>query len=151
VSNIITNEEFLFLVEGRSPRLKQIAKVRHENDLTGSLTEKDVDAISFSCYSSGCTDDVEWLKSLKIFSRNGTIDRIKTGNTTWNEHVAEVHVMKGQQKIPYAIKEMVIVKDSGKKGMVADYNVEKGEYIILLTPFQVVCLKPDQLLTSWKA
>jgi len=148
--NVITNQEFLVLVENRSPRLKCVAKMRAESDPTGSISDKDLTDLMFSCTASGCTADVEWLKNLKIMAKNGTIGRLATGRANWKEHIAEVEWMKNQKKIPYAIKEMVVVKESGKKGTVADYNVDTGEYIVLLTPFQVVCLKPDQLLTSWK-
>jgi len=149
MNHIVSNEEFVFLTENRSPKLKQMAKVRHASDPKGSLDEASLDNITFACQASGCNTDSEWLKSLKQAAKNGSISRIKTGNVTWHEHVAEVNRLVAQKKVPFGLKDMVVIKETGRRGTVSDYNTETGEYIVLMTPFQVVCLKPEDLVSTW--
>lgn len=145
---IVTNSEFAELTAKakKTPnRVKSMAKARFEHDPKGDLLEGDLDKFIALCACSGDKESVRWLKSVKVFSTNGMIKRIKTGQTTWNDHVLDVHRRSAQKEIPFDLNDTVVLKDSGRRGIVCDYCPDSKEYVVVFNPFQVAHYKTEDL------
>lgn len=146
MSNVISNVEFDRLVDGRSNWLKQLARVRVNNNKVGSVSLSDLEGMISACQATGNQGDVTWLKNLKFMHVSGKLDKLRDGETTWEDHVVEVKSKVAQQQIPFDINDYVIVKESGKSGTIADYIVDKDEYVVVLNPFQVVYVPAKDLI-----
>lgn len=132
---ILSNQDFAKLVQNKLPKLKAIGSVKAEKDPHGFVSEKDVDEyISVLSYSE--EKSANWLKSLKVLAKNGTLRRIQSGVTTWEDHLAEVHQKKVAGEISFDINDHVMLED-GKLGVVVDYRPEEKEFVVLLNPFEV--------------
>jgi hypothetical protein len=142
----VTNAEFLRLTEGRSNRLRTMARKRYEGDARGSLTTADIEDFASVCKYAHEDRDVTWLRTLGTMVSTGRLSAMRSGKFDFADHAAEVQRLVAQQKIPFGLKDMVVIKDSGKAGVVADYNTETKEYIVILNPFQLRTVPASDLL-----
>lgn len=142
---IVSNVEFEVLTEGRAPRLHAVAVSRRKADPVGTIQEKDVHQLIELFAYSGDRSSANWLKNLLVLHKNGTLGRIRTNNTTYEDHVAEVRMLYAANQIPFDIGQHVQCKECGKYGSIVDYVQDTGEYIVILNPFQVRTYKKDQL------
>jgi hypothetical protein len=143
---ILSNVEFEKLAAGQSARLKAIAKARCDQESAGFLTAADTQVYIKACMASGDKKAAQWLKSLIVIAKNGKLDRIRKGATTWEDHVEEVHALSAANEA-LDIGQHVRCKETGRYGSVVDYNVDSKEYIIILDPFQVKTYKSNQIET----
>lgn len=143
--NVISNSEFVALVDGQSPRLKTIAKQRYEASPKGSLTLDDIRTYTQTFEYSGDRASSAWLKNLAVLAKNGKIQRIKSGATTWDDHVEEVRSLYAAKSAPFNIGQHVFVEDVGRYGSIADYIPDTEEYLVILDPFQVKTYKKKDL------
>lgn len=142
----VSNSEFLTLSEGRSNRLRTIARKRYESNPKGSLTQTDLDELATVCKYSHENKDVTWLRTLGTMMSTGKLNNLRRGNFDFQDHAVEVQRLVAQEKIPFGLKDMVVLKESGKAGVVADYNVDTKEYIVILNPFQIRNVPASELL-----
>lgn len=142
----VSNFEFFKLSEGRSNRLHTVATKRYEREPKGFLTNSELNDLAVMCKYSHEDSDVTWLRTLATMASTGKLASMLKGRFTFEDHVAEVRNMVAQEKIPYGIKDMVVIKDTGKSGVIADYNVDTKEYIVILNPFQIRNVPAKDLL-----
>ena len=142
----VSNFEFCKLTEGRSNRLHTIAAKRYEKEPKGFLTSSDLDDLAIMCKYAHEDRDVTWLRTLITMASTGKLASMLKGKFSVKDHFAEVRQMVAQEKIPYGIKDMVVMKDTGKSGVIADYNVDTKEYIVVLNPFQIRNVPANELL-----
>lgn len=142
---IISNAEFVYLTEGQSPRLQSVAKERFGRDPDGQLEDSDVNAYKQVFAYSGDKSAIRWLDNLMIFTKNGTISRIKAGKTTWEDHVKDVSRRVAKGELPFDLGQHVQCKESGRYGSVVDYIPDSEEYLVVLNPFQVMQYKKSDL------
>lgn len=142
---ILSNSEFVYLTTGQAPRLQRAAKERYSKDPEGILTGNDIAAYKKVFAYSGDKAAVRWLDNLMIFTKNGTISRIKTGKTTWADHVDEISRRVAKGELPFDLGQHVVCKESGRYGSVVDYIPDSEEYIVVLDPFQVTTYKKGDL------
>lgn len=143
--NVVSNQEFVKLVEGRSNQLRSLARKRAENDPSGYLVVSELENIMKVAGSTPPADRM-WLQKLYVMATSGRLARIRQGHETWEDHVAAVHVLHAQSTIPFDINDHVILKDTGKSGMVGDYNPDTKEYVVFTNPFQMAIVPADKLL-----
>lgn len=146
---IVSNKEFYELTtktKNATNRVKSMAKTRFEASPTGNLSTEELDQLIGLCACSGDHASSGWLKSLKVLASNGVISRIKNGQTTWNDHILDVHRRCAQKEIPFDLNDTVVLKDSGRRGIVCDYCPEEKEYVVVFNPFQVAKYKTDDLI-----
>jgi hypothetical protein len=134
---VLTNVEFEQLVSDQSKRLRSIAKARCDRNPQGHVTLQDIDSIRSACQASGDMTSVKWLGSLRTVATNGQLKKLRSGSETWEEHEIYVHHLYAQKKIPFDLNQAVMLKDTGKRGKVVDYNPTTGDFIVVLNPFQV--------------
>ena len=142
---IIANAEFVYLTEKQSPRLQSVAKERYARDPNGFLEEVDVSEYKKIFAYSGDKSAVRWLDNLLIFTKNGTVSRIKSGRTTWEDHVQDVGRRVAKGELPFDLGQHVQCKESGRYGSVVDYIPDSEEYLVVLNPFQVMTYKKGDL------
>lgn len=141
----LTNKDFVYLTKEQSPRLRAIAKKRMERDADGTLSMDDLKQIIKVCAFSGDRTATKWLKNLQSIVVTGAFMEAKdpknfgedSGTHVFMTHVLDVHRRCQRGELPFDINERVLIKESGKHGMIADYNDTSGLYIIVLDPFQV--------------
>jgi len=143
--DVVSNQEFVKLVEGRSNQLRVLARKRAENDPAGCLVVSELESIMRVTGSMPPADRM-WLQKLHVMATSGQLTRVRSGHETWEDHTAAVHVLHAQSKIPFDINDHVILKDTGKSGMVGDYNSETKEYVVFTNPFQMATVPADKLL-----
>ena len=147
---VLTNKEFEYLVKEQSPRLRAIAKKRVENHSDGALSIDDLKQITQICAFAGDKTSTKWLKNLQSLVITGKFMEVKEekepGTHVFMTHVLDVHRRCKKGELPFDINERVLVKESGKIGMIADYNDSTGQYIVILDPFQVVELEKKALV-----
>jgi hypothetical protein len=142
---ILSNSEFVYLTTGQAPRLQRAAKERYSKDPEGILTGNDIDAYKKVFAYSGDKAAVRWLDNLMIFTKNGTISRIRAGKTTWADHVDEISRRVAKGELPFDLGQHVQCKESGRYGSVVDYIPDSEEYLVVLDPFQVMQYKKGDL------
>ena len=142
----VTNAEFFTLAKDRSNRLRTIARKRYESAPEGHLKQSDLDELATVCKYAHEDKDVTWLRTLGTLMSTGKLNDLRRGKFDFNDHALEVQRLVAQQQIPYGLKDMVIIKDSGKAGVVADYNTDTKEYIVILNPFQIRNVPASELL-----
>lgn len=142
----VSNHVFFKLTEGRSNRLHTIASKRYEKDPQGSLTGKDLEDLAVVCKYAHEEPDVTWIRTLSTLLSSGKLASMLHGKFAFSDHVAEVKQLVAQEKIPFGIKDMVVMKENGKSGVIADYNVDTKEYIVILNPFQLRNVPASELL-----
>ena len=142
---IISNVEFEKLTDGQSSRLKTIAKARADADPSGFLTVDETQDYIKACVYSGDNSAAQWLKNLIVLSANGTIKRVRSGQTTWEDHCTDVRIRYAAKEIPFDIGQHVFCKDCGRYGSIADYIPDSKEYLVVLDPFQVRQYKKSEL------
>jgi hypothetical protein len=114
-----------------------MAKKRYEKEPRGSLSRGDLEELATVCKYSHEDKDVTWLRTLGTMMSTGKLDNLRRGKFNFQDHAVEVQRMVAQKKIPFGLKDMVILKENGKAGVVADYNTDTNEYIVILNPFQI--------------
>jgi len=134
----LTNAEFKELVGNRSSRLRVLANKLCETDPNDYITLNDLNQIVLAMKSSGEDGDVNWLRSLIGIIKDGSIERIKKGEETWQQHVAYVRSLSAAGKIPFNIGDKIMIKDTGKFGTVVDYLPEQSKFLVLISPFQLM-------------
>jgi len=142
---ILSNVEFEKLAVEQSPRLKAIAKNRCDQSPQGFLTLEDIGGYITACTHSGDKPSVQWLKSLIVISKNGTLGRLRTNSTTWEDHCAEVSRLARSGAVAFDISDHVLCKDSGRYGSIVDYVVDTKEYVVALDPFQIKTYQKKEL------
>lgn len=143
--NVLTNSEFENLVVDQTPRLKAIARQRSEQDPSGFLKMDDIQEYAKVCAYSGDQASSKWLKNLAVVYKNGTLQRIRTGKTTWEDHAAHVNKLYAAGEVKFNIGQHVFVEDEGRYGSVVDYMPDSKEYLVVLDPFQVKQFKKKDL------
>jgi hypothetical protein len=142
---ILSNVEFENLVSEKHPRLRAIAKQRCNAHPEGRLESEDVHKYISICQHSGDQSAVRWLKNLLTLSKSGKIARMRTGRITWNDKVDLIHTLKASGEIPFDVFDSVIVKETGKRAKVVDYNPDTKMFTVVLDPFQVTTMEKDEL------
>lgn len=135
--NILTNSEFAEITKNQTPRLRATANARATRNPEGQFTMQDLDKTIQMCMYSGDKKATTWLKSLKVFAKGGYIRRIKQGLSTYDDHVLDVHQKYAAGELPFNLFDNIMLKDTGKRGTVVDYNPTTKEYIVALDPFQI--------------
>lgn len=150
----LTNKDFEYLTKEQSPRLRAIAKKRVAANADGPLTMDELKQIIKICAFSGDKVSTKWLKNLQSLIITGAFMETKdpknfgrdSGTHTFMTHVLDVHRRCQRGELPFDINERVLIKESGKMGMIADYNDNSGLYIVILDPFQVVEMEKKALV-----
>lgn len=148
---IITNAEFKSLVglsDRTSPRLRMVARKRHEGDPNGVLSERDLASLTsiFQGSPDGC-----WLQSLSYMKKSGKLDNLESGKVKWEAHVAEVAKLYRKGEVAFKLGDHVFFKESGKYGMILDYFPEENKYLVSFDPFHIeFCDKKDLEKTASK-
>lgn len=145
--SVMSNSDFAKLAESRSGWLKSAAGIKYRKDPDGGVSREDLVHLAKQCRAYNKFADDKWLKSLIAMNDQGILDQIKQGVGVFN-HVASVKLLHAQKKIPFAINEMVLVKESGRRGIVVDYLTDAGEYVIALDPFEIRQLKSSDLMSA---
>jgi len=135
---IVSNVEFEKLTGGQSNRIQAIAKRRCDAEPKGFLTLADTQDYIKICTYSGDNGAAQWLKNLITLAKNGTMKRIRTGRTTWEDHCNDVHIRYAAKEIPFDIGQHVFCNDCGRYGSIADYIPDTKEYLVVMDPFQVL-------------
>ena len=143
--NILSNVEFEKLTDTQAPRLKVLAKQRCDQDPSGFVTLEDLGAFSKVFAYSGDHTSSKWLKNLAVLHKNGTINRIRNGRTTWEDHVQHVHALHAAKAVPFNIGQHVFIDDVGRYGSIVDYIPDSEEYVVVLDPFQVKMYKKKDI------
>jgi len=143
--NILSNVEFEKLVDNQSPRLRVIAKQRCDADPTGFVTLDDIGAYAKASGYTGDHASSKWLKNLVVLHKNGTINRMRTGRATWEDHVAHVSALHAAKSVPFNIGQHVFIDDVGRFGSIVDYIPDSEEYVVVLDPFQVKMYKKKDI------
>jgi hypothetical protein len=142
----LSNYVFFKLAADRSNRLHTLATKRFEKEPQGSLTTHELDELALICKYSHEDNDVTWLRTLGTLLTSGRLASMLHGKFSYQDHVAEINNMVAQEKIPYGIKDLVVLKDGGKSGVIADYNTDTKEYMVILNPFQLRNVPAKDLL-----
>lgn len=142
----VSNFMFFKLSEGRSNRLRTIAAKRYEKDPQGFLTGKDLEDLAVVCKYAHEEPDVRWIRNVSTLMSSGKLESMLEGKFAFSDHAAEVRHLVAEEKIPFGIKDMVVLKENGKSGVVADYNIDTKEYLVILNPFQLRNVPASELL-----
>lgn len=142
---ILSNVEFNKLVENQSLRLRTIAKRRMDDDPNGLIKVSDLDPIIKVCSYSGDKKAVRWLKSLKSVATSGELTRIRRNPDAWQDHVLHVATLHRNGEIAFDLFDHIMLKDTGKRGTVVDYNPDSKEFIVALNPFEVKSFPKKEL------
>lgn len=142
---IISNVEFEALATGQSPRLRSIAKHRCDQSPDGFLTLGEIAECVKICQFSGDTKSVGWLNNLAILAKSGKLHRMRTGATTWEDHVEHIHMLFQAKDIQFDLGQHVFCTDCGRYGSIADYIPDTKEYLVVLDPFQLATYQKSDL------
>jgi len=134
---VLSNVEFEKLTEEKSPRIKSLAKARCDRNPEGFLTTAELDEIIKICKYSGDEPSTRWLQALKILSNNGQLHRSRTGTNTWEDHSNLVSALRRKGEISFGLFDHIILKETGKRGTVVDYNIDDKKYLVTLDPFEL--------------
>ena len=143
---ILRNRDLVTVVAGRSDFLKALLQKRAEADPTGWATEDAIEQVVLATQTAGLHQDAKFLRNLVQMHKSGQLARVLGGKDTWPEHVAQVHMLKAQEKIPFMINDFVLEKETGKFGQVMDYLTDEKKYIVALDPFQIKTMEAKELI-----
>ena len=144
--NVLSNVEFEKLTAStQSCRLQTIARKRCDSDPQGFLADTELPEYIQTCMYSGDRTGAQWLKNLTTLARNGSLDRIRTRNTTREDHLRHVSSLAKAGTIPFDLNDHVLCKETGRYGTVLDYNPETQEFVVVLDPFIIRTCKGKEL------
>jgi hypothetical protein len=142
---IISNIEFVKLVENQPAMLRRIAAERYKNNPHGKLTMSDLEKIIDIFRFTADRKSISWLQSLVVLAKNGKIARMRRNATNYTDHVEEVNLLHRTGSIQFDLHDHVMCKESGRYGTVIDYIPSTKEFLVILDPFHVRTYKADQL------
>lgn len=144
---ICSNKDFEFLVKDQSLRLKALAKARTEKNPAGNLEVSDLNSLINACSYTGDVKSTKFLKHLKAMVENGEFYQLQAKHVLGDWDVHQVHIAELHRKgeIAFDIGSHVLLKDSGKRGMVVDYLPEEKEFLVVLDPFQLKSFPKKEL------
>lgn len=137
---ILSNVEFEKLVEGKSPRLRAIAKKRTDEDPQGFLEIGELDRMIQMFAYSGDSKSTKWLKNLGALAKKGEIKKAReatSGADAWKFHAMRVARLHKNGEVAFGLFDRIQLKETGKRGMVVDYLPEDKKYIVALNPFEI--------------
>ena len=144
----MSNEEFSDFVKDRSLFLSSIAKSRYRKDPNGNVTTDGLRLVSAMCRGSGHFGDQEWIDTLYTLTKSGKLDSVLKGKTSRKDRILSTQRLKAQNKLKYAINDLVVLKENGKHGQVVDYEPESKTYLVVFNPFEFEKCKDSDLLSS---
>lgn len=142
---ILSNAEFEKLTENQSLRLKTIARKRMEDDPKGLVKLSDLDPIIKICSYSGDKKAVRWLKSLKSVATSGELTKVRRNPDSWRDHTLHIAKLRKEGEIAFDLFDHIMLKDTGKRGTVVDYNPDSKEFIVALNPFEIQSFPKKEL------
>ena len=142
---ICSNTEFEQLVKSRGGRLVMIARDRAQKNPQGYLQVDEVRKYIRTLSYTEPKSTIIWLKNLAVLAQNGTIQRLKRGATTWEDHIEHVKVLHAAKELPLNIGNHIQCKDSKRFGTVVDYIPDTEEYVVALDPFQIITYKKKDI------
>lgn len=134
---VLSNVEFEKLTKEQSPRLRALSKARCDRNPTGFLMLADLDTVIQVCKYSGDQKATQWLKSLKLLAENGELEKVRTQPDSWTAHVYHVAALYKKGEIAFDLFDHIMLKETGKRGTVVDYNPDSKEFLVVLDPFQL--------------
>jgi len=142
---MLTSIELRELAKDRSPRLKAMIGDVYKSG--AEVNTDDLDQMITALRYSGDEQDMRWMQSLKMLIKDGSIDSLRNGDETWDQHRVYVKSLVAQKKIPFDINDTVISNDSaGRRGIVVDYVPDSDMYVVIFDPFQIDQFKPGELI-----
>jgi len=142
---ICSNTEFEQLAKSRGGRLVMISRDRAQKNPNGHLSVDEVHKYIRTLSYTEPKNTIAWLKNLIVLAQNGTIQRLKRGAATWEDHVEHVRVLYAAKELPLNIGNHIQCKDSKRYGTVVDYIPDTQEYVVALDPFQIITYKKKDI------
>lgn len=143
--NVISNAEFVKLVENQTTRLRGFASQRLKANPAGAMTLGEIENLAETCKFMGDAKSSGWLQSLSVMARSGKLARLRRNAHTYQDHVEEIHLLKRTGAIQFDLHDHVVCKETGRYGSVVDYIPDTKEFVVILDPFAIRTCKADQL------
>ncbi|MFA5132745.1 MAG: hypothetical protein WC444_05490 [Candidatus Paceibacterota bacterium] len=150
MGKVLSNYEFAVVASKQSPWMAAKAKKRLVSAVKGFVSRSDLNVILAECVACNKPEDAKWIRAVMSAYDSGKLSNLRQDKGDWVTHLAHVRVLSDSKKIPFGLREMVMVKDTGMVGQVMDYLVDKDEYVVVLNPFEIKQLPASALLKSNK-
>jgi len=134
---VLSNVEFAKLVEGQSPMLRAIANKRCDSSPNGSVTLDEIKRMISTCAYCGDAQGNRYLKSLASLAQSGQLQDLRSGRESFDTHRVHIGSLVKKGEVPFDIFDSVVLKESGQRGTIVDYNADTKEYLVSLDPFHL--------------